>query len=325
MFKQNKHIYFITMLLALLSSGCLKDDTELPEQDETDYYQVYMPTAVQSPKEITLRFNEEEQTITYGANYGGRNYPDKDIAVDFAVTPAMVDSFNQRNGTEYEILPASAYSLSENSAIIPAGALATMPLDVKVVPEGNMALFKPYLLPISISLKGTDFKLNETLKTAYYLVTASLSFSDFEDYNRDNWEVTEVSSEEPAEGADNGGLGIHTIDGKNSSFWHTAWANSSPGPPHHLVVDMGETKTLHGFSFIGRQSGNAGKPQSVTIELSTNGTDWETAETFTLQNTNNQQKFFLRSGFKDARYFKIVVTAMFGGANYTHLAELGAF
>lgn len=325
MFKIHKQLFLITLLFGLCTASCLKDDTELPEQNETDYYQVYMSAAAQNPKAIALKFNQEQQGIIYGASYGGRNYPDKDILVDFAINPALVDSFNERNGTQYEKLPISAYTFTETSATIPAGELATQPLELKVVPEGNMALFRPYLLPVTMSLKGSDFKLNENLKTAYYLITASLSFSDFEDYNRDNWEVLEVSSEEPAEGADNGGLGIHTIDGKNSTFWHTAWANSSPGPPHHLIVDMGETKTLHGFSFIGRQSGHPGKPQSITIELSTNGTDWEVAESFTLQNTNSQQKFFLRSGFKDARYFKIVVTGMFGGVNYTHLAELGAF
>ncbi len=320
-----KNTWSISIVFAFLLTGCLKDNTNLPEQNEADYYQVYMPLAVQNPNEVVLKFGAEEQSFIYGANYGGFNYPGKDIPVEFSVQSSQVDSFNLQNGTQYELLPNGAYTLSEATAVIPAGELATKPLTIKVVPEGSMDLFKTYLLPVSLSLKGSDFTINESLKTTYYLITASLSFSDFEDYNRNNWQVTEVSSEEPAEGATNGGIGASAIDGISTTFWHTAWANSSPGPPHHLIVDMGEVKTIHGLSFLGRQSGNPGKPETVTVETSMNGTDWEVAEILTLQNTNNLQKYFLRSGFKEARYFKIVVTTMFGGANYTHLAELGAF
>ncbi|PVD50779.1 hypothetical protein DC498_18635 [Terrimonas sp.] len=318
-------LYSIYLCLTVAVVGCLKDDTDLPEQNAEDYYQVYMPLAVQNPIAVNLKFGSEAQAFVYGANYGGLNYPGKDIQVDFSVASNLVDSFNLQYGTQYELLPQSAYSLAATSAVIPAGTLATQPLDIKVISEGNMDIFKSYLLPVSLSLKSNDFKINENLKTTFYVVTASLSFDDFQEYDRSNWEVIEVSSEEPAEGPDNGGLAIHTLDGKTSTFWHSAWANSSPGPPHYIAIDMGETKTLHGFSFTGRQSSNAGKPQTITIETSMNGTDWETAQTFTLQNTNSEQKFFLTSGFKEAKYFKMIVTAMFGGANYTHLAELKAF
>lgn len=174
MINYKKNIYYTSIAAMLLFTGCLKDETNLPEQNAADYYQVYMPLAVQNPYEISLKYDNEGHSFVYGANYGGLNYPDKDISVEFAVAPGLVDSFNQKNGTSYPVLPANAYEFTKTSAIIPAGKLATEPLEIKVTPKGNMDLLKTYLLPVSLSVKGNDYKLNESLKTTFYLVTASL-------------------------------------------------------------------------------------------------------------------------------------------------------
>src|SRR3546814_764981 len=175
----------LTMALAvvfgmLLMAGC-KEEVQLPEQDESQYNQLYMPLAVNNPVENTLTVSESEQQLVYGANFGGRGYPEENIPVGFSVDPARVADFNEANGTSYELLPAEAYTLGTAETNIPAGKLATEPLSlsVKTAGEGAVAMFKTYLLPLSIQ---SSFKINEALQKPYYIITAEPAIAAYPDY-----------------------------------------------------------------------------------------------------------------------------------------------
>lgn len=87
---------------------------------------------------------------------------------------------------------------------------------------------------------------------------------------------------------------------------------------------MGEEKELHGLALYGRQSGNPGKPKDVLISVSTDGNNWTEAAQVHLENTNDEQRFFLDT-FITARYFKMEVLTNYGDVQYTHLAEIYAF
>lgn len=312
----------VLSLAAVLFAACEK--IAIPRDELTDSYDnVYLAAAARNPNEVTLKMADSTYEITYGASFGGYGYPAEDINVEFMEDAAKAAAFNQANNTSYPLLPASCYAFGELNAVIPKGSVSTRPLAVKVNPDKGMELFKEYLLAISIKNAG-DAKMETSLQTAYYIVKASLDFTDFPDYDRSSWTVAGVSSEEPGEGETNGGLGIHTIDGNTTTFWHTKWDGGYATPPHWIAIDMGETKTIHGLSFTGRQSTNNGKPNLVQVEVSDNGTDWTDAGTLTLANTNAQQKFFVPS-FPQGRYFRITVVTNFGNVEYTHLAELGAF
>ncbi len=187
-----------------------------------------------------------------------------------------------------------------------------------------MELFKDYLLPISISGVSSDYETGESLTTAFYLVKAALKFEDFQDFDRSNWSVLGVSTEEPAEGPDNRGVGEAVFDDNLGSFWHTQWAGSFGEPPHWIAIDMGEEQELHGIALSGRQSDTPEKPKNVTISVSTDGETWTDIANVDLEETNDEQRFFV-STFLNARYFKMTVHTNFGDAEYTHLAEIYAF
>lgn len=313
--------------LALFAMACISscEKIAIPREEQTDSYnQVYMSAAVRNPGIVTLKMLDSTYAITYGGSYGGVATPAEDIELKFTVDEQKAKEYNESRGTGYPMLPASAYSLSASTAILAKGTLATQPLAVKVNPTKGMDLFKEYLLAVSMSATKEGVKVNESLRTAYFIVKASLDFADFADFDRSGWSVPGVSSEEPAEGEKNGGLGIHAIDNKPSTFWHTQWDPSYSPPPHWIAIDMGTSKVIHGLYFTGRQSTNDGKPNRVLVEVSNNGTDWSPAGTLTLQNTNATQRFFLPE-FPQARYMRIVVESNFGNTAYTHLAELGAF
>ncbi|HVU55226.1 MAG TPA: DUF1735 domain-containing protein [Puia sp.] len=313
---------FLAATLVILLASC-KDKYDLPAQPLSAYTKIYMPEAVNNPVNYTLKITDSVQTIVYGANYGGQGYPSQDIPVSFAVNNALVDSFNAANGASYATVPDGAYTFAKTTAIIPRGGLTTGPLEISIRTNGAGAIdaLKSYLLPVTLSTSSAP--INQALQTTFFIIKAQPDLKDYSNFDRTSWTVIDFSSQEAnGEGPDNG-RAIFALDGDPNTYWHSQWQNGQPGPPHYLVIDMGETKTIHGLAFLDRQSDNAGKPNSVTIETSMDNVIWEAAGAFNLQNTKDLQQQFL-SGFKEARYFKVNILSSYN-ATYTHLAELNAF
>src|SRR3546814_5319167 len=120
-------------------------------------------------------------------------------------------------------------------------------------------MFKSDLLPLS---RQSSFKMNEALQTTYYLITAEPDIADYPDYDRSAWTIVDFSSEEANGEGPNNGRAVFVLDGDNQTFWHSQWQGASPTPPHHITVDLGEVKTLHGINTTARQvSGSGGKPE----------------------------------------------------------------
>ena len=307
-----------TCCIFLLGLFSCTDKFELPDQPLAAYNKVYMPLAVNNPKVYAFLVADTTQAMIYSANYGGQDYPTDNIQVTFSPNTTLVDSFNAANHTTYLPMPEKSYTLSATSSTILKGGLSTGPLtiNVKTTGAGSIDIMKDYLLPVSIV--SASAKINESLRTTFYKVRA-----DYPVYDRSNWQVLSFSSQEAnGEGAGNGKV-INAFDNNPSTYWHSQWQGGSPGPPHFFVIDMGEMKTLHGFSFLDRQSDNSGKPQDVVIQTSTDNVTWTTVASFTLANTKDLQPKVLPSA-TDARYFKITVQSSYS-ATYTHLAELNAF
>jgi len=315
--------FFCLSSMAFLCIMSCSDKVDLPPQNETDYIQLYMPQAVDGPISKNLVVSDEPQKAIYGAYYGGINYPTNDLKVQFSIDASVIDSFNTVSGGNYELLPEESYILSNTETTIKGGTLGTEPQQVSFITKGEhaMEVFKNYILPISLS--SPDLKVNPTLKTTFFLIRVEPNLADYMDYSKTNWKIIDFSSEEANGEGPNNGKAIFAIDGNPESFWHSQWQGASPGPPHYLVIDMGEEKELHGIITKARLGGNDGKPQDVAIETSLDGSTWEPAGQITLQNNDQEQKSFL-SGFKQARYFKFIIHSSYN-ASYTHLAELGAF
>ncbi|RFM29033.1 BT_3987 domain-containing protein [Deminuibacter soli] len=323
----NKPFYHSILVAALVcgiaGAGC-KDTFDLPSQPVENYTKIYMPEAVNGPVTSVFKITDSIQTLTYGANYGGQDFPAADVPVSFTVNNALVDSFNTAKHTSYAALPAKSFTLSATTAVIPKGQVSTPPLSISFITKGPGAMdaLKTYLLPISIT--STSVKVNEALRTTFYVVKAQPDLKDYPNYDRANWKVIDFSSQEANGEGPNNGRVIFALDGDAATFWHTQWQNGSPGPPHYFTIDMGEQQTLHGFSFLDRQGDQTGKPNEVDIQVSTDNLAWTDAGIINLQNTKDLQPVFLPNGFKEARYFKVIVNSAYG-ASFTHLAELNAF
>jgi len=52
--------------------------------------------------------------------------------------------------------------------------------------------------------------------------------------------------------------GVRACDGNRATMWHTEWLAGSPGLPHEITLDLGESLPLRGFVYLPREGGGNG-------------------------------------------------------------------
>jgi signal transduction histidine kinase len=72
--------------------------------------------------------------------------------------------------------------------------------------------------------------------------------------SRAAWRIAYCDSEEHER---ENGAADHVIDNDPGTIWHTEWGRRSPSHPHHLILDLGESRTVAGFSYLPRQNRGA--------------------------------------------------------------------
>ncbi|MBC9913905.1 BT_3987 domain-containing protein [Chitinophaga varians] len=311
--------------MALLMLASCSRDRDLLSNISDSTAVVYMPQAVNSPATYSFNRTAATDSIIYGACYGGPHSPASDIQIQFKTDASLVDKFNAKNYTNYPILPEGSYELEQSGSVIPVGKFNTPPLKLRVRFDkldgvGN------YLLPVSIT---TDARVNETLRTTYFLINAKYNSNPFPLFDRNTWKITGFSSEEPTgEGATNGHA-IHALDGDDNTFWSTQWKAAKPGPPHIITIDMQTAQKLHGLAFTGRTDKATGEvkatgnPKNIVVETSLDGNVWDYTESFTLDN-NKLNTIFLAYA-RQTRFFRLTINTSQGDTYLTNIAELNAF
>jgi hypothetical protein len=313
-----KYNILAALIISFTMTAC-KEEVNLPPQPLSKYTQLYMPQAVNGPVTYNLNTGDTVQPmIIYGADYGGAGYPDQDIPVSFTVDASLVDSFNITHNTNYTLLPEKSYKMSEMNAVIKKGQLATEPLSISVTVKGDNApdISKAYILPVTII--KTPVTVNENLRTAYFIFNIIPTFFD-----RTNWSIIDLSSQESVGEGANNGRAIFTLDGNINTFWHSQWKDAQPLPPHYFTVDMGESKDMLGAAFIARQNVSSGRPQDIQLFVSDDNITWKQAYAGVLANTGDTQKVFFSTSMK-GRYVKFQVDDSYS-SNFTHLAEFYLF
>lgn len=311
----------------LFVAGLIGSLTTLSSCNDDDTTTIYIPEArslnivnFDLSEPLTQTFHVAVSASDYVTNSGME--VNGEVNVNLIVDQAKVKEFNDACKTDYELLPADCYTIA-STATIPAGTTTSDDIVINIDARGKIQPFDSYLLPISIS-SATGADVNSIQSTVYYLLSGAEDVWNMPLDDRSEWSIVEVSSEETSgEGSDNGHA-IHAFDGLKSTFWHTQWKGGEPQPPHHIVVDMGKQVKMLGFQYVTRDHGE-GWPQEMTIETSLDGNNWESAGTFSDLPADRKTEF--RSylpGFKQARYFRLTITAVYNGKWSTHVAEINA-
>ena len=169
----NKYLLFaVTALLAF--SACTSYDADDKKFANVVYLDVAKTTDVQS---AIIKKTLDETSRSFSATLA---YPSgEDVTVSFAVDPSMTAIYNARFGTNWPVLDAKYYELSEENVVIPAGKTTSeiVKLNLKGLlgtgeeQTGALPLDETYLLPVTITQSSISV-LNAS-STVYYLVKRS--------------------------------------------------------------------------------------------------------------------------------------------------------
>lgn len=132
------------------------------------------------------------------------------------------------------------------------------------------------------------------------------------------------NAKEPSEGSL---LGL--IDGKNETFFHSAWSISVPGP-HFITIDLGEPIEAFMIETVNRNNGGtANRPKTVEILGSLDGETFKLIKTLTnLPNATSAVYVsggIVVEGDLFPRYIRYSVKECSSGAPAFNLAELTIF
>ncbi|MBR4963161.1 MAG: discoidin domain-containing protein, partial [Muribaculaceae bacterium] len=196
----------------------------------------------------------------------------------------------------------------------------------EVVYEGDVVTFTATAVDgykFAAWTNGTD----TVSVTNPYTVTVTEAIAIVANFERDpkldrsTWEISASSEETTGEGAGNG-VATCIIDGKESTFWHSAWQNSSPAYPHWFMIDMKTSKAFDAFEYVSRGTSTAsdgvnnGNIVNYTLYASDEPIDAEALENatlvkegqFTYDGTTNVHKVEFNS--IKARYVMLYATGV---------------
>ncbi len=288
---------------------------------------VYIPNAGAIVK-ANYYITDEPDVRTFTIKITPKSYPDlnpmgasSEATIYLAADPEKAESYNLLHNTDYPVLPAQAYTVSESVALH-AGESESEPVTITLNAKGNVEPFTEYILPVSIvSADGID--CSHCCQTVYFLYRGSMDASNMELLDRTGWVVLDASSEEPREGDwGHSGLKEACIDDDLNTFWGTDWATTHPQPPHWIIVDLGKTTHIQGVAVQAREEGYDG-PKEMTLEVSDDLSNWTEAGTFKDIPAAGQYRSFLPQA-ADGRYVRLTITAVNGGPHVT-VSEFNLF
>ena len=181
--------YLITLFaLLVVLTGCERFDAD----DHKFGNVVYLNVSQTSPVQLaTFSNNRATYDCTLQAALA---YPsDGDVQVSLAVDPSLVADYNTRYGTQWPMLDAKYYTLSSETATIPAGRTTSdvVTLQLKeLMGEGDeqtgaLPLDETYLVPVRIS--GASMEILGGSDVAYYVVKRSSAITVAAQLGEGNW------------------------------------------------------------------------------------------------------------------------------------------
>ncbi|MCH5719225.1 DUF4998 domain-containing protein [Niabella hibiscisoli] len=145
-----------------------------------------------------------------------------------------------------------------------------------------------------------------SIDTFQVLKADTIKGDPFPPFDRTGWTIMAFSDQEATgEGANNGRV-VFAFDNTTGTFWHSRWSAPETPYPHWVSIDMGTPNVIRGVYLLPRTGNATGIPKDGKIEISTDGTTWTAAGTFTVQNSNTAyQKIPLQSPTAATRYVRV--------------------
>lgn len=114
----------------------------------------------------------------------------------------------------------------------------------------------------------------------------------------------------------------HAVDDNPGTIWHTPWGEKATAMPHHLVIDLKESRSISGLSCLPRQDMANGRIAEFAVYLSDDGRSWGgPVAAGTWPNTSQVKRLRFRTPHT-ARYVKLVARSEVGGNVFASAAEV---
>lgn len=164
--------YIIFVVVALTSCG--RYDTDGYKFDNSLYINVSATSQLQS-----ATFGNKATSVTKKLS-AMLAYPEKyDVTATILLDESLVDEYNTRYGTDYDLLPAQYSDFKSQTITIPAGRTTSETVDINFIglagegedQSGALEIDKTYLFPVRIL--SDDIDILQGSSVAYYLVRRS--------------------------------------------------------------------------------------------------------------------------------------------------------
>ncbi len=307
-----KRFYKYFCLPVVLLSGCLfvASCNKADEITYTGEGNIYMPSAARNTS-YALILADTAQPLPFSAGYGGLNYPSQDITVSFSIDSSLVSSYNAAYGTNYTMMPVSAFTLSATSATIKSGQTSSEVVNVQVITNSLDKALK-YIIPVSITSVSAG-RIDSVLKTTYFKIDA------IQRLEKDITSQATLSASRDNSGGSGAGEGsAKLVDGDYNSKFLT------DGFPQDFWVNL----TFPSAQVIGAYtitSGNDAPERDMkdwNLAGSNDGTTWtiidtRTGESFDGRNQTKRYEFDNTTAYKQ---YRINVLAN-NGSNLIQVSE----
>lgn len=127
-----------------------------------------------------------------------------------------------------------------------------------------------------------------------------------------------TNAQEPTEGPI-----ANLVNGNTGDFFHTRWSSPQIALPHYIQIDFNEEHEDFAIGYVNRNVSNSdGRVTVAELQISTDGSNWETVETLSGMPTASGAQYssdYVMPG-KKFKHFRFNVIATSSGS-YFHLAE----
>lgn len=140
----------------------------------------------------------------------------------------------------------------------------------------------------------------------------------------DQLTVADVSSQETEGEPEPNGVADAAIDGDPNTYWHTAWLQHSPKPPHHITLQVKDVQScsITGFEYTARGGAANGRAKGYELYVSTDGVNWgDPVAKGEFSNDSGPQAIHFDKAV-DGTFVKLVETSTQAGNAFGGAAEL---
>lgn len=128
-------------------------------------------------------------------------------------------------------------------------------------------------------------------------------------------QIHNVSSQESG-----GGQAEHLLDGDPSTIWHTMYSVTVAKYPHWVDFDLGETRSVKGFTYTPRQNSVNGNIKDFSVSVSDDAQNWNEVMQGSFDKSSKEKKVLFEKPVK-ARYLRFTALNEQNGQDFASGAE----